>query len=281
MAYTNLKGGLTTSQVTTLVNTLVPSATTSAEGKVQLASRSAVFAAVSSALAVTPAELMALMASPAFSRMPVGSGGWTPLITGTGAGVTQHAYGVQLRGPTSGTLGAAVLDTVNSSQLYATRSQGRHRYACDFGKLIWLSFGMLTDSDFWNANAVWRVTFGKPSTGTGSGIGALGRQGLGLRRVGTGAVDLIHFNGSQTISATSFTPTYGQSSFYDLIAFGDGTAKVFANGTQVLSTTGLATSLLSDSTGGICLQAEVEQQTSFISPQPIAYLKSGSLYVAP
>lgn len=256
-------------------------ASTSDPGIVQLASRANVFAAVSSALAVTPNDLMFLMMSGCFTPMPVGSGGWTSLITGTGAGVTQHAYGVQLRGPTSGTAGAAVLDTVNNSHVYGLRSQSRHRYALDFSKLVWLSFSMMTDSDFWNANATWRVTLGKPSTGTGSGIGTLGRQGLGLRRTGTGAVNLIHYNGSAQAAATSFTPTYGQRADYDLIAFGDGTAKVYANGTEVLSTTGLAYALLSDNAGGICVQAEVDQQTSFISPQPIAYFKSGGTFVAP
>ena len=94
----------------------------------------------------------------------------------------------------------------------------------------------------WNntdANATVRFTFGKNSTDN-AGNFASGRRGIGVQRIGSGALELIVGNGSAvtTSSNSSFTPTNSQAIDCLITSDGAGNCALWVNDVQVASCTG-------------------------------------------
>ena len=162
------------------------------------------------------------------------AGNATSVASGTGGAVAQE-FGFQIfTGTTSGSYGIRKFSP--SAQVGVAR--GRDAGIWDYSKQIVLTGTSLYSNAQTNTNS--RVSLGKV---TGDNNGDLARTGIGWKRTGTGALQLMVHNGtSLTISTNgTFTPTASQGFDWKIIANGAGNATLYVNESSVATTTGCPT----------------------------------------
>ena len=162
------------------------------------------------------------------------AGNATSVVSGTG-GATAQEFGFQIfTGTTSGSYGIRKFSP--STQVGVAR--GRDTGIWDYSKQIVLTGTSLYSNAQTNTNS--RISLGKV---TGDNNGDLARAGIGWKRVGTGALQLMVHNGTSLTVSTNgtFTPTASQGFDWKIIADGAGNATLYVNETSVATTTGCPT----------------------------------------
>ena len=189
-------------------------------------------AGISTTVVSNPATVQALALHPEWFVLNAGNA--TSVVSGTGLAVAQE-FGFQLAtGTTSGSY--AIRKFSPSTQVGISR--GRDAGIWDYSKQIVISGTGLYSNAQTNTNT--RVSLGKV---TGDNNGDLARAGIGFKRVGTGALQLMVHNGTTLTVSTNgtFTPTANQTFDWKIIADGAGNATLYVNETSVATTTGCPT----------------------------------------
>lgn len=225
----NITGGLDAG-ITVETDPTVPSASTTAAGKVELATNAETQTGSSTTLAVTPASLAFAKYSQSYYRL---SGQvWAFATSGTGASASMLNGMPRVIAPTSATgygfsnqaLPAHARNVTGTSNgfIWSKRFEARFR------------FGIRTVGT--DANTVSRVTFGKV---TGSTTGDLANMGVGIKQVANGVLQLMVHNGTTLTSVnSSLTPT--ANSWYDIAIISDGSGNVtLYNNDSSIATTAL------------------------------------------
>ena len=215
---------------TAFVNTYCPSASTTVEGKVELATKVESNAKSSSTLAVTPASLADYLVAPQVC-IPDISGSTAVTSVGT---TTVGSAGVRLAlataGSASGQYAARYFGASSNATVPHFLMRGEVNSTLD--KRILLSARVRLNVV---SNATHRFIFGKPSPPlTGGAVGDLSVKGFGLRVIGTGAVELQVHNGTTLTNVTSsFTPS-NQISFDAVLEnVGDGNVNLYIDDSLV------------------------------------------------
>jgi hypothetical protein len=255
--------------------TTLSSATTSTEGKVQLATDSEAKSASDATKAITATGLT--------ERSMAGGAWWLQGIStstassGTGASASGAvSFNKSIVAPTTA-VGYAMIYT----QGYGITGIGKgYNTGIDWTKRVVISARLHKSLNVTDANAVTRLTLGK-ANGTPA-VGDLSAQGIGIKIAGTGAINIICHNGTggMTTSATSFTPTTSQ--YYDVVLISDGTGNVtcYVNGSQVGTTTGGPTTQNATLSRNL-ITFETENLAIITGPTTQYSMSNWYLYVAP
>ena len=206
---------------------LVPAASTTTAGKVELATDVEAATGTDTSRAVTPANLFFSDMTPDWQRLSFSFGA---AQTGASAGTSSTDIGHRVFTGTAS--GAYALLRWGSNANYPT-SRGKANGVVNFDKVV--SFSGAFSSTQYVANSTIRVTFGKNNTDNN---GNLARKGFGFRIAGTGAVELQVHDGTTLANVTStFTPTAAQA-FDAVVVSNAGNVKLYIDGSEVASSTG-------------------------------------------
>ncbi|CAB5178544.1 hypothetical protein UFOVP157_10 [uncultured Caudovirales phage] len=162
------------------------------------------------------------------------AGNATSVANLTGGAVAQE-FGFQLyTGVTSGSYGIRKFSP--SSQVAVAR--GRDSGIWDYSKEIVICGNAVYSNAQANTNT--RVSLGKL---TSDNNGDLARAGIGFKRAGTGALQLMVHNGTALTISTNgtYTPTASQAFDWRIVATGTGGATLYVNDTSVATVTGCPT----------------------------------------
>lgn len=222
-AVTQSAGDNTTALATTaFVQQEVPAASTTAAGKVELATNAEAVAGTSTTLAVTPNGLEAEIVSPTVSKYFFPA--WGGSTSGAGA-AGLNVFGNQRVVAPSSVIGFASRGHVISQNV---RGVNPDNGAVNFSKRIAWGFRLIRYSfGTTDANSVCRVVLGK----TGA-IGTPTTKSIGIYFTGTSVLSLIVHDGTTlTTVNTTFTPVHLQG--FDAVIISDGTGNVslYVNGT--------------------------------------------------
>jgi hypothetical protein len=221
-----------TTQVATtaFVQQEVPAASTTAAGKVELATDAETLTGTSTALAVTPFGAGNTIRSYLTSYKTRFTDNAWPLTTssGTGATVTNRVNYKDLRSPTSVVGNASV-----GWELYHQRLGQPASAAIDWSKPFAIAFPATWAGALDDVNAVSRVRVGE-STATAT---VPTQRCIGLEKRGSSAVDLVVHDGTNSTYVTSSSnPAVNVTVFYEIVSDGSGNVTLFANGTSVATT---------------------------------------------
>lgn len=185
---------------------MVSDGTTTEKGIVRLATATETIAGTSSSIANTPAGLIEALFNANFIDL-TGTTSLTQVTSGTttGGSSSQGPVHFGLTAPTTAVGG------------FGLRVASNVGFGWRRGEIITSSTGFNYSSDLRidariniqavDANATWRLSFGKNFA---SSIGNLAARGFGIRRVGTGVLELIVHNGTTSAAvSTTITPTTG------------------------------------------------------------------------
>ena len=245
-AVTQSPGDNTTALATTaFVQQEVPAASTTAAGKVELATDAEVIAGTSTTLALVPGRAGFLLTDPRLRSLAAING---TAISGSGA-VTANSgliFGREMFLSTLATGRSAyaygVIGTSGFGGSLANRNQ------IDFSKKIWMSgytsFGSTVGGTAYmgDANTMSRITLGGYSSNT---TGDMTLRGIGLKKVGgvSSVVTLTVHNGT-TLTDVATTTTVADGAAINWVIYSDGTGNVtlYINGVQAATTTAGPTS---------------------------------------
>lgn len=206
------------------VNALVPAASTTAAGKVELATDAEAVAGTSATLAVTPQSfLIANLSTGYYSNLVNGGAGATAGLSAGSA--STDAGGRVFTGTTSG---AYALRRIGPGSIYPL-SIGRASGVINYDKRVCLSVLMTSNQYVSNSNI--RCLLGKSLTDNN---GNLAGKGIGVMVTGTGVLELqIHDGTTLTNVSSSFTPVANQA--FDVLVDSDGSGNVtlYVNGSSV------------------------------------------------
>jgi len=253
-----------TTQVATtaFVQQEVPAASTTAAGKVELATDAEAVAGTSATLAVTPSGLNANRLDPSYKASYSGAG-FTQVVAGTGnTSVSDLAIAVATGANASS---YAIRRNGGSVSLF---QRGRNFGIVDFTKEVELGFSCVLNKTLANDQTT-RVTFGKLA---GDNNGDLVRKGFGIRITGSNAVELQVHDGTNLANVTS-SFSYTASEAFDVrLVSKDGTVTLYINEASVATSTAGPTGVNAASTHNN-LMFEIENVTA----QTSAQLTSGSV----
>jgi hypothetical protein len=234
-AVTQTAGNNTTALATTaFVQQEVPAASTTAAGKVELATFDEAILGSSTTLAPTAFSGKAAIMSADW--MPVPRAGFTATVSGTGAACTLGWTNTFYQLPTSGSTGHsyARLHGLSGVDYLTNLWPDDANVQLNYAKRIWISgrslivFPAIT-------NMIARVSFGKADT---TGVGDLNARGIGWKYT-TGAsqfVQLMVHNGTTlTTVNSSFTPS-NVAFDWDVVSEGNGNVTLYINGSSVATT---------------------------------------------
>jgi len=274
---TQTAGNNTTALATTaFVQQEVPAASTTAAGKVELATFDEAILGSSTTLAPTAFSLKAAIMSSEWS--PIYRAGFTATVSGTGANCTLGNTNTFYQMPTSGVAsGHSYARTFGTSQVDQTTNlwgDDANIYV-NFAKRIWISGRSLLnfpDEAVYTA----RVSFGKAEA---SGVGDLAVRGIGWKYSGGASnfVQLMVHNGTTlTTVNSSFHPT--TSAFtWDIISEGNGNVTLYINGSSVATTSAGPSTR---ATSGQCLYQEEAVLTTTSTGNFLRfYCARGAIYV--
>jgi hypothetical protein len=223
---------------TAFVQQEVPAASTTAAGKVELATNAEAIAATSTALVPALATLPAILAKPELRSLAYIS---LTSVSGSG-GVTSALVGWGIREMFLGSLATGRAAFIYSN--YATTANlwsRADRTKLDFSKKIWmagkccLGFGGGT-SYLGDSNTMTRITLGGYNT---NGTGDMSQKGIGFKKVGgtSSAISLTVHNGT-TLTDVATTKTCADGEVIDWVIYSDGSGNVtlYINGTQEATT---------------------------------------------
>ena len=252
IAVTQAAGNSTTAVATTaFVQQEVPAASTSAAGKVELATDAEAIAGTSATLAVTPKGVDEAFL---FSGRRLYTTAFAASTSGTGATTGQASGDQKFIGAPTSVVGYALLRSEG-----ALVQRGRaYNNGIDFSKRIVLAFRMALRTASTDANSVYRVTLGKDTT---DNAGDLGLRGFGIKGISGSAVVLTVHNGTTLTDVNStFTPSGVNSHDVELVSDGSGNVTLFINGSEVATTTAGPTN--AGGTIDYNLQAEAENTSA-------------------
>jgi hypothetical protein len=260
---------------TAFVQQEVPAASTTAAGKVQLATFDQAILGASTTLAPTAFSGKAAIMSADW--MPVPRAGFTATTSGTGAACTLGFTNTFYQLPTSGSTGHSYARTYGISQVdQLTNLWGDDaNIYVTFAKRIWISGrSFMTFPAI--SNMIARVSFGKAEA---TGVGDLAARGIGWKyTTGTSQfVQLMVHNGTTlTTVNSSFTPS-NVAFDWDIVSDGNGTVTLYINGSSVATTTAGPSTR---ATSGQCLYQE-EAVVNGTIPNAFCrlYCARGAIYV--
>jgi hypothetical protein len=275
-AVTQTAGNNTTAVATTaFVQQEVPAASTTAAGKVELATFDEAILGASTTIAPTAFSAKAAIMSADW--MPVYRFGFTATTSGTGAACTLGYTNTFYQLPTSGSTGHSYARTYGLSQVdQLTNLWGDDANVyVNFAKRIWIS-GRSVITFSTTAYGVHRVSFGKAEA---TGVGDLAARGIGWKYT-TGSsqfVQLMVHNGTTlTTVNSSFTPGTGAFD-WDIVSEGNGNVTLYINGASVATTSAGPSTR---ATSGQCLYQE-EAVVNGTIPNAFCrlYCARGAIYV--
>jgi hypothetical protein len=224
-----------TTQVATtaFVQQEVPAASTTAAGKVELATDAEAVAGTSATLAVTPANLSASFQNCDYFEFQ--GNAWTASTSGVGASTVQILNGKGANAPTSA-VGHAIL----YSGTYLINRGSSSNAPATWGKNYALSFRFTNGGGTIDSNSVGRILFGKGSATTTTGLAV---RGFGVEFTVGGLLKILAHDGTTlTTTNTTHTVTSIVSQDVTLRLNSSGTVECFVNGTSVGTSTGGPTS---------------------------------------
>jgi hypothetical protein len=233
-AVTQTAGNNTTAVATTaFVQQEVPAASTTAAGKVELATFLEATRYTSSTLATTPKSLLGLIASTSGALRPRGSA-FTAANSGTGASVTNYYGASVINGPNPSVNGYAGVwfdggGQWCSNNVYTTP---------DWSKVSGFSVTVYRPNITFSSGNTIRITLGKAASG-----GTLSTRGIGvdIAAANTYAKILAH-NGTTltTTDSTFLISDYANLSTRNItmVSYGDGTVELFVNGVSYGTSSG-------------------------------------------
>jgi hypothetical protein len=242
--------GTNTTQIATtaFVQQEVPAASTTAAGKVELATTDEALRPSSSTLGMTPDTTREMLMYPGYIQM-FGAGNYAT----SGAGATNFVNGssrwTAQRSPNASVAGYAmyIFDYSFTGIGMAAMTRGVSSIGRKWNNKIWASgrtvlgqWAETTSGLNGDANCTARVMVGgRSSAGTGGMQAA--DPGIGWRVAGGGSVALVMTvsNGSSVTETTSsFTPTLGQVFDWKMYSDGTGNVTLWVNDSQVATSTG-------------------------------------------
>jgi hypothetical protein len=220
-----------TTQVATtaFVQQEVPAASTTAAGKVELATDAEAVAGTSATLAVTPSGLLYASARP--SLVPLRSSNSASATSGSGSGTDAGHFGMYvISGSTSGGYGVRRF-TVAASGPNST--VGSSYGVINYNKPIRLTGKLQSGgpNNVTHANATVRYIFGK----SGSAVaGDLAGRGFGIKFAqGSALVLTVHDGTNLTDVTSSYTPSANEFFMVEVHSDGAGNVTAYVNGSSV------------------------------------------------
>jgi len=232
---------------TAFVNTYCPSASTTVEGKVELATTAEAIAGTDTTRAVTSEGLRSNVNKP--SRLAIGAAVWTGATSGTGASGGQNFNAKSAAAPTT----AVGYGSVYYS-LLLTNGNASYNSTIDWSKKNEFTFQYAKGVNTADPNTVGRLVIGKPSF---SGVaGDPTARAVGVRNYRTGFLELIVHDGT-TLTAVATSLAVNSTFVFDLriVSEGNGTVTLYNQGTQVATTTAGPT-LATGSGNNVILEAQ-------------------------
>jgi hypothetical protein len=270
-AVTQTAGNNTTALATTaFVQQEVPAASTTAAGKVELATVDEALRPSSSTLGMTPDTTREMLMYPGYINL---FGGGNVATSGTGAAstftfATQRWHAIRSPNATVAGYGMYIFDYSFSGIGMAAMTRGSSSLARKWNNKIWVSgrtvlgqWAETTSGLNGDANCTARVMLGgRSSAGTGGMQAA--EFGIGWRVAGGGSVALVLTvsNGSAVTETTSsFTPVLGQVFDWKIYSDGTGNVTLWVNDSQVATSTGGPSTSTAENFNFYC---EVVEQTA-------------------
>jgi hypothetical protein len=263
--------GTSTTQIATtaFVQQEVPAASTTAAGKVELATTDEALRPSSSTLGMTPDTTREMLMYPGYIQM-FGAGNYAT----SGAGATNFVNGssrwTAQRSPNATIAGYAmyIFDYSFTGIGMAAMTRGVSSIGRKWNNKIWASgrtvlgqWAETTSGLNGDANCTARVMVGgRSSAGTGGMQAA--DPGIGWRVAGGGSVALVMTvsNGSSVTETTSsFTPVLGQVFDWKMYSDGTGNVTLWVNDSQVATSTGGPTTSTTENLNFYC---QVVEQTA-------------------
>jgi hypothetical protein len=271
IAVTQSTGNNTTAVATTaFVQQEVPAASTTAAGKIELATVDEALRPASSTLGMTPETTREMLMYPGYINL---FGGGNVATSGTGAAstftfATQRWHAMRSPNATIAGYGMYIFDYSFSGIGMAAMTRGVSSHARKWNNRIWVSgrtvlgqFAETTSGLNGDANCTARVMLGgRSSAGTGGMVSS--DPGIGWRVAGGGSVALVMTvsNGTTlTETTSSFTPVLGQVFDWKMYSDGTGNVTLWVNDSQVATSTGGPTTSTAENYNFYC---EVVEQTA-------------------
>jgi hypothetical protein len=262
---TQTSGNNTTAIATTaFVQQEVPAASTTAAGKVELATRLEVVEPSSSTLAVSPMRALDVLMNPGYVQIAQNNNNVATATVGTGASVFTTSMTRVCIGPNTSVAGSAYYRPQTNGGVGQFFGKGINNASINFSKPFWMSGRSLYDDTFrGDANNTSRITVGKSAFT----IGALAQKGIGWQKVGGLATNffLLAHNGTTLTSVDTNTSlnslgiTGGVPFDWSVYSDGSGNVTMFINNVQVATTSAGPTGY---STGSSVWQEEIDQTAS-------------------
>jgi hypothetical protein len=254
--------GTNTTQIATtaFVQQEVPAASTTAAGKVELATVAESHAAASTSLVPTPFGIQFAVAQGMSQRMDFLN---TTAVSGSAAVTSFSGFREVYTSATLSAGRAAFFLGGQSGTTYTVFGSNGNEIKLDFSKKIWMAgrFSTGINSTYvGDANGTALITLGGY---TGFATGNMTAQGIGLRKVGGTAsvIQLIVHNGTTFTSVnTSKTLAIREQTDYMIYSDGAGNVSLYIEGVLAASTSAGPTGITADF-GGI-YREQVEQTAS-------------------
>jgi hypothetical protein len=273
---TQTAGNNTTALATTaFVQQEVPSASTTAAGKVELATVDEALRPSSSTLGMTPDTTREMLMYPGYINL---FGGGNVATSGTGAASTftfgsQRWHAIRSPNATVAGYGMYIFDYSFSGIGMAAMTRGSSSHARKWNNKIWVSgrtvlgqFAETTSGLNGDANCTARVMLGgRSSAGTGGMQAA--DPGIGWRVAGGGSVALVMTVSTGSVlteTTSSFTPVLGQVFDWKMYSDGTGNVTLWVNDSQVATSTGGPSTSTAENSNFYC--EVVEQTASAVTP---------------
>jgi hypothetical protein len=217
---------------------LVPAASTTTAGKVELATLAEIITGTDTARVMPVSQIPVTTASPYLRSLAVanatavsGSGAVTA-NTGTTHGAREAYLNSTAVGRASFTLGLA--GAANAMPSWSTSNFGQINFSNKIVMSGTTTFGITGYAG--NANTCIYVTLGGYTTNT---VGAMTQKGIGIKKVGgtSNVIELIVHNGtSQTAVSSSTAPALAEAVNWTIYSDGTGNVTLYINGTQAATT---------------------------------------------
>lgn len=258
-AVTQAAGNNTTAVATTaFVQQEVPAASTTAAGKVELATNAEALVQTSSTLAITADDIPWGSSNGMVQRLDFIN---STAVSGSGSVTTAYAGYRQVFLSTAGSAGRASFSAGVPGTVTVIPGLDNFRQI-NFSKKIWLcgKFAGNVSGTAGDANNFYSVSLGGYTTAT---TGAMTAKGIGLKKTGgaSSVIELVVHNGtSQTVVAT--TKAIATSEVVEWMIYSDGTGNVtlYINGTSSATSSAGPTGATADTAG--IYREQVEQTAS-------------------
>jgi hypothetical protein len=249
-----------TTQVATtaFVQQEVPAASTTAAGKVELATDAEAVAGTSATLAVTPKAALAAIHTPGTWKLYGPDYGAATSGTGGLNDSFNSAAARRTFGPTS--VGAGHVRVNHVLQVGIGQAVNQN---LDWTKRVIASMRLVRAASSPSVDSIYRVVIGEADS---ANTGDPAVRSIGIKVVGSGVMELMAHDGTTlTTVSTSHTPAVSTAFNLELTSDAAGTVEAFVNGSSVGSTTGGPTTLLAGTATQRFFTIRVENLSTFTS----------------